>query len=192
MHTPVYVNACHLDHLIDPRALAKTISHTVAILTKYEFDAIAFRGLSGALIAPVVAMQMGKSLIAVRKGESCHSPNMIEGDVNALTYVIVDDFVSSGETCRKIAQHIYDVTHKAKCIGICETMYADPDHDEYTGELKEVKITLKSKPAPLSVAQINALSANAPSLYRATFGHGIEGDPLWSEVGKAAIEEWSG
>jgi len=87
-------------------------------LTMHEFDAIAFRGLSGALLAPIVALQMGKTLIAVRKGESTHSSRDVEGDYGARRYVIIDDIVSSGDTVRAIIADIKTENPEAYCIGV--------------------------------------------------------------------------
>jgi len=67
-----------------------------------EYDAIAFMGLSGALIAPGVADRLGKPLIAVRKEKSVHSPTQVEGYASGRRYIIVDDCVASGTTVRNI------------------------------------------------------------------------------------------
>src|SRR6185437_651522 len=65
-----------------------------------DFDAIAFTGLSGALVAPIVADLLGKELIAVRKEKTNHSSNQIEGYIAGKTYIILDDCRSSGKTIR--------------------------------------------------------------------------------------------
>ena len=72
--------------------------------SKIKFDSIAFRGLSGALIAPSVADILKKNLIAVRKEKTCHSCYRVEG--TAGRYIIIDDQVASGETVRQIKEKI--------------------------------------------------------------------------------------
>jgi adenine/guanine phosphoribosyltransferase-like PRPP-binding protein len=54
---------------LNPRKLKNRIQKCVNILTplKNNFDSIAFMGISGALVAPAVASELGKHLIAVRK-----------------------------------------------------------------------------------------------------------------------------
>ena len=71
-----------------------------------EFDAIAFRGLSGALIAPSVADQLGKKLIAIRKPDDGSHGTSVEGETSETQYIILDDFVSSGSTVRAIIDAI--------------------------------------------------------------------------------------
>lgn len=69
-----------------------------------KFDAIAFRGVSGALVAPVVGYLLKKPLIAVRKTtEGCHSNLRTETAINGpIRYVVVDDLVCTGDTLRAI------------------------------------------------------------------------------------------
>jgi adenine/guanine phosphoribosyltransferase-like PRPP-binding protein len=82
-----------------------------------EFDAIACRGLSCLLIAPIVAMRLNKTLIIIRKGEKTHSTRVLEGDHGAKQYLILDDFIDSGDTVREIGKVIHAVNSTAKCIG---------------------------------------------------------------------------
>lgn len=134
--------ASHLYELLNPETLKERIASAVTLLSKHEFDAVAFRGLSGALVAPSIALAMGKTMIAVRKdGENCHSNHHVEGDHGAEKYVIIDDFISSGKTCREIVQKIYGVNPSAICIGVCEVLYAH--HDD--AKLKKVNVTVKKK-----------------------------------------------
>jgi len=70
-------------------------------------QAIAFRGFSGAMVAPIVAYKLGLNPIGIRKpnegshGGSTKSRLTLEGH-RVERYVIVDDFVLSGDTVRKI------------------------------------------------------------------------------------------
>lgn len=78
------------------------------------FDAVAVTGLSGLLMGPVVADRLGKGIIVVRKeGEKNHSGYAIESSVSG-KYVIVDDFISTGATIRRIVDNVGE-----GCVGIC-------------------------------------------------------------------------
>ena len=95
---------------VNPTALVEAAEGAASILANYEFDTIALRGMSGALMAPILSIILGKPFTMVRKeGEGSHSSLPIEGCISFQTYVIVDDFVVSGETARI-------------CIGILQYM----------------------------------------------------------------------
>ncbi len=74
---------------------------------KHPFDAIAFCGYSGAAIAAVLSWELNIPMIAVRKEQS-HDNQMTFGVRSINSYIIVDDFVSSGETINRIV----DAVHK--------------------------------------------------------------------------------
>jgi adenine/guanine phosphoribosyltransferase-like PRPP-binding protein len=83
-----------------------------------QFDSIAFSGMSGAIIAPLLANRLKKELILVRKkGDK-------DGDASGFTlaksYVIVDDFIDTGDTTRRIRHQIKKWNPKAKCLGVLE------------------------------------------------------------------------
>jgi adenine/guanine phosphoribosyltransferase-like PRPP-binding protein len=124
-YKPQYDHAEYLRNFIRPENLKKHIAYAVKALDGYKFDAIAFRGMSGALIAPPVALELGKTLIMVRKGsETCHSKKIVEGDKAATRYIIVDDFCASGETAMTIQHTIYEkFAPQAKCLGVLEVDY---------------------------------------------------------------------
>lgn len=76
-----------------------------------KFDTIAFRGVSGALVAPILAHKMKKDLISVRKNtdDSHVRPrHKIEGNIGTESYIIVDDFICTGNTIQAIANEVYD------------------------------------------------------------------------------------
>lgn len=92
-----------------------------------EFDAIAFQGMSGAVIAPILACFMEKYLIFVRKGdsygecgvgESCHSSNKVEGPCGPVRFLIVDDFIAGGNTMKRIYKQVRKYNPLAVCVGI--------------------------------------------------------------------------
>jgi len=95
----------HSKYAFTPKRIEKIIESARMKLAGIEFDSFAFRGMSGALIASVLAREMKKTLIMVRK-ESSHSMRSVEGDFGAKRYVIIDDFIESGDTCVEIVREI--------------------------------------------------------------------------------------
>jgi len=71
-----------------------------------SFSSIAFRGMSGALIVPALALCLRKHITLVRK-EASHSNYAVEGCVGGKGFIIVDDLISTGDTIEKILQAIY-------------------------------------------------------------------------------------
>lgn len=131
MHTPKIESASYIWLGLVPLQRERIIAEVIARLTgtngdePVEFDAVAFRGLSGALIAPIIAWEMDKMVIAVRKRTCeddyyCHSARRVEGDIGARTYVIIDDCISSGATVRAIIADIKAAAPGAKCVGVLQ------------------------------------------------------------------------
>lgn len=119
-HTPK-IQSSYLHPAFNQIAVAKMIKVMVRFLENYDFDALAFRGMSGALITPMLSVACKKSLIMVRKPkceEMDHTDYRVEGDINTKKYIIVDDFISSGNTCRTIVHEIYAIAPEAICIGV--------------------------------------------------------------------------
>lgn len=114
MHPNVKIVTTYLE-VLDPNEFLRTLERTVAALRTRDFDAIAFCGMSGAVLAPSVAQALGKTLLLVRKSsEVRHSSYTVEGDCGANTYVILDDLICTGETVRHIQRQI----QTAQCVGI--------------------------------------------------------------------------
>lgn len=106
--------------LVDPAKRRQAVARTRVRLSELpEFDAIAFTGLSGSVIAGAVASAMDKYLYCVRKeGESKHSAYVVEGPETGLRYIIIDDFISSGSTVRRVMEKVAAHTdNQAKCVG---------------------------------------------------------------------------
>jgi adenine/guanine phosphoribosyltransferase-like PRPP-binding protein len=129
MHTPEYRHSGYFSRCIERDRLRETIPQAVKILKKHKFDAIAFRGLSGALVGPLLAYLLKKTVIAVRKPADLHSSHgyyMVEGDTSAQKYVIVDDFICSGETAAVIIMEIFNTAPHAQCVGILSVDHPAP------------------------------------------------------------------
>jgi len=90
-----------------------------AFSKKNPFDAIAFTGNSGAAMAYPLSYKLKVPLICIRKRPSdSHSSLKLEGCVSAKRYVIVDDFIESGSTMKKIQRVIKQELEDAKLVGI--------------------------------------------------------------------------
>lgn len=87
---------------------------------KVQFDAIAFTGLSGSLIAPSVADRLGVGLVVVRKRNSIHSYRQVEStyDPSISSYVIIDDLVCDGTTIRRILKLVKKWVGDIECNGL--------------------------------------------------------------------------
>jgi adenine/guanine phosphoribosyltransferase-like PRPP-binding protein len=97
---------------------AKTIEMAVECLSKFDFDTIVVTGVSGLLLGPIVAHLMGKNIAVIRKhSETSHSANRIEGELGK-RYVILDDFICTGDTVIKIKREIAGKLSGAVCVGL--------------------------------------------------------------------------
>lgn len=117
------IHSSYLHHVLTPKGLyaaAKRV-RTLAKGHGIKFDAVVFTGYSGALVGPLVAAQMGKSPIFVRKeNEPNHSTWKVEGEHDVQRYVIVDDFVSSGKTVERVFAQMREHRPEAECVGILQ------------------------------------------------------------------------
>lgn len=117
------IHSSYLHLVLTPKGLyaAARRIRTLAKKHRMQFDAVVFTGYSGALVGPLVAAQMGKDPIFVRKEkESNHSSWTVEGSIDVRRYVIVDDFVSSGRTIERVLAQMREHRHGAECVGILQ------------------------------------------------------------------------
>ena len=110
----------HTTLLLNPRTKNRIINQSCEDL--YEngvyFDSIACCGISGLLVAPIVAEKIKKNLIIVRKkNDTRYSPFQYEGVVPK-RYIIIDDLICSGKTVNHIIETIQEDCPNAKCVGI--------------------------------------------------------------------------
>jgi hypoxanthine phosphoribosyltransferase len=113
-------NSAYLHSILDAVRLKKVVKYLSKIIKKKvgvdNFDAIAYRGMSGAGVATTLGYLFGKPLVMVRKKDVVsHTSNRVEGVFKVKRMLIVDDCISTGETlvtmvrdivnCRKIVLH---------------------------------------------------------------------------------------
>lgn len=108
---------------LDYRAARKILALAEKILSKIKFDAIAYSGASGSLIAPALAFRMNKGLLLVRKEKNTHSGSKVEGHTQIKRYIIVDDFVNTGDTIKRIAREVKKNCDCAILVGVYEYHY---------------------------------------------------------------------
>ena len=132
-NTPVYDTCDYLRCYLNPRKAKERYKMARLVLKKYEkdFDSVAFSGVSGALIAAPISHSMNKPLILVRKrGETCHSSLVVEGNIRCQNYIIIDDLVSSGDTAKRIQKEIFEWAPLAHCVGLLQVNYVPCDKEE--------------------------------------------------------------
>ena len=115
-----YDHCGYLSKALQRDEIEDVVDMCVKELKGRKFDTIAFRGLSGTLIAPIVAHILKKEIIVIRKrepGSSDHSGHRIEGHVAAKRYVILDDFIAGGNTVKEIIKGVEMFAPGAKLWG---------------------------------------------------------------------------
>lgn len=91
-----------------------------------EYDTFIGTGLSGSIAAAILGHETGKMFAAVRKpGVEHHSNGELEGRVGA-KWLLIDDFISSGRTARRVFEVVSKRVEETTCVG--GWMY---DHDEF-------------------------------------------------------------
>jgi adenine/guanine phosphoribosyltransferase-like PRPP-binding protein len=92
------------------------------------FEAIAFTGQSGAAIAYILSYTLQFPMILVRQDDDRSHRMMalnknptlrcLEGEVDAPTYLIVDDQIERGRTVNLIVNRIQSYNPSARCVGV--------------------------------------------------------------------------
>ena len=121
----------YLNVALDGKTCRKAAREVIATIRahKVKFKYVAVRGMSGALVGGVVAAALGKLMIIVRKGESSHGNQLEIGGYESVEdgYIIIDDFISTGETVIKIISTIGKGYPDLKCTGIfCYSRFYRP------------------------------------------------------------------
>ena len=86
---------------------------------KSYFDFIVVRGTSGLLIGPELASRLDVPFGVVRKQtDNSHYGAGYEGCMLNGRYLIIDDFVASGETVQEIVTEVSIAIPQSKCVGV--------------------------------------------------------------------------
>ena len=116
-------HTCHvLNHKVRTKAIIKSVCHLRPMA--HTFDSIVCCGTSGLLVAPQIAEILDKHIVVVRKGiwtegfeQKCYSDFVVEGVVPN-RYIIVDDFICTGNTVRYIMDSISEDSPSSRCCGV--------------------------------------------------------------------------
>jgi orotate phosphoribosyltransferase-like protein len=114
----VKINTSYLHHTQEAQQLKGLIDEIapkiVKLRAKLKFDTMAFRGFSGASVAYPLSYVTGIPVLLVRKTDTnghliddSHG-FVLESDrnIDINKYIIIDDFIFSGNTCREIVKTI--------------------------------------------------------------------------------------
>lgn len=91
------------------------IAQLEPLIKDIDFACFVGRGLSGTIPASILAYRMNKKLLIVRKEAektASHAYSLLEGWLVA-SYIIVDDFISQGDTMRAILRHVTNAHQNA-------------------------------------------------------------------------------
>ena len=132
----------HFSRVLSSELLKEIVVESVQQLSTLDFDTLAFTGLSGAIVAPIIANQMGKELLMVRKNggqDGSYSSQWIEGHVGAKRVVIVDDLISSGKTMSQMMRALRYTQHNnskdLKVVGLLLHMWYCIKKNDYKAQL---------------------------------------------------------
>lgn len=102
-----------------PIKLQQTLDNLKEVVRDVEFDSIAVQGNSGLLVGAPLAVHLKKNLVIIRKTlESCHSYDLVEGWGRGQNILLVDDFISLGETMDQMHKAINNHCDDPKIKGI--------------------------------------------------------------------------
>lgn len=118
----------HLTFITDPRTLPIIIDKTTEAITDrrwaQEAEAIVFSGYSGAMVGGAVCAATGQYPVIVRKANDEGGDHgrdhgdKIEGAGGTYSYIILDDFIASGRTMRRIYEEMKTYRPDARCVGV--------------------------------------------------------------------------
>lgn len=112
MKNDIYHSA-YFAAILNPTKLKKVVKQLSDNIKEFQkthrVDAIAIRGMSGALIGGIISNKLGIPLMCVRKGKS-HSDFKVETYLTEykpqINYIIIDDLICSGRTITAIIQEV--------------------------------------------------------------------------------------
>ena len=106
-HAPAMFRTGYMDRAVYDLPLV--IEKAKTDLANIDFDTMVGTGFSGGVVIPTLAMAMGKQFVLVRKDNdnSHHGPGRLLGSLGK-RWIFVDDFVSTGQTKRRVIEKIAD------------------------------------------------------------------------------------
>lgn len=123
-----------------------------ALRKKQSFTGMVFRGLSGAALAYPLSARLHIPLICVRKkDENSHGRDVEGPQANVRRYIILDDFIETGQTIKDLLKAMDDQNkwnkpskhNRVRCSGI--VLYAE----KYSEYWDKKFFTYKKKKIPI-------------------------------------------
>lgn len=140
------IQSSYLSEVFNPSTYTEVIRKVRMKLRNIKYDTIAFRGISGAAVAFPLAAATGKNLICVRKVNASHCHLNVEGCFVGKRYIIVDDFIISGDTLKEIKSSIEEEFKKNSSTNPeCVAVLFYKEHNPYAAPKKVKKIYPKTK-----------------------------------------------
>lgn len=118
---PAYQYPTHLRPAMNREERKETVEECIQKLRQFDFDTLAFSGISGASIGFILAQLMDKEIISVRQpGVKRRAGNQYneEGYRHALKYVVIDDLISTGTTAARVIRGVRKIAPQAELVGI--------------------------------------------------------------------------
>jgi hypothetical protein len=116
---------------VDPRVMAEQAGY---ICRGVHFDTMVGTGMSGALVVPVLARELGKHWMILRKPGDAHKHHSAPGEGSLGNHwLFVDDGIMTGETVQRVRREVGQIArsrgHMTRFAGAY--CYGDHDHDRY-------------------------------------------------------------
>lgn len=99
-----------------PDYLDRKVKKAIKKVSKLNFDSIAYAGHSGALVAIPMAIALKKHLVIIRKPHEMSHGSVVEKTNAARNCLIVDDFIETGKTIKRIKKHL--ISNEIKPVAI--------------------------------------------------------------------------
>ncbi|MGH3956443.1 MAG: phosphoribosyltransferase [Mycobacterium sp.] len=150
-----------------------------------ECDTLVGTGLSGALVVPQMARELGKEWLIVRKpNEGTHSSRPVEGYLGR-RWLFVDDGIQSGKTFRRVFDTIAELPETAsyywRMLGCTEFagayFYTSATYGDYWEEPvpADVMIEKYAKRKPFDWGEAADLSAPLPPIPLSNWAAAVNG-----------------
>lgn len=106
--------SAYLGSILDEERLQRVVKNLVKVIKKKigvdNFDAIVYRGMSGAGVGTTLGYLLRKPLVMVRKKEvESHSGHIVEGAMNVSRILVVDDCISTGSTLMETVKAVTSI-----------------------------------------------------------------------------------
>lgn len=143
-HSPKYAAGSYQMHTTHT-GLREAVARCMKALRRIadQFDAIFVTGQSGIVPGSIVAYQLKKELIILRKDKENAHGAMVEGKAYGtpgIRYVIIDDFVSGGSTLARLLQ-MRPYLPNATLVAICLYGHPRTNKELRAGCIKEMELS---------------------------------------------------